>query len=39
MEFFSRYCADIGFRREGCSVRLGMQIAFGRGHRKTAPTA
>ena len=27
MGFFSRYCADIGFRRGGCSVRLGMQIA------------
>ena len=27
MGFFSRCCADIGFRRGGCSVRLGMQIA------------
>ena len=23
MGFFSRCCADIGFRRGGCSVRLG----------------
>ena len=27
MGFFRRCCADIGFRGEGCSVRLGMQIA------------